>query len=123
MSKTIKGLLIDPEACEISEIEIPVKESGSCLDGMYKALKCSAVDIGRGGLRFLPSHPEDDVWFDDEGLFSGCEYEFKLPDWVPLIGRGLILGWNDEGESIDHTLTPEDIEVLKRSILWGKRLR
>ena len=48
---------------------------------------------------------------------------FKLPEWVPLVGRGLILGFDDEGECVDHTLTPEDIEVLKLTIKWGRRQR
>lgn len=121
MSKTIKGLLIDPEKADIYEVRIPVDEDGSCLEGMYRAIGCSSVDCGRGGLRFLPDHPSDDVWFDDEGLFSGQTGMFKLPDWVPLIGRGLILGFDAEGNSVDHTLTPADIEVLKIVIRFGRR--
>ena len=121
MKNTIKGLLIDPEKSEISEVEIPVNDDGSCLEGMYRAIGCSTVDCGRGGLSYLPSHPADDVWFDDEGLFSGCEFSFMLPDWVPLIGRGLILGFNDDGDCTDHTLTLEDVEALRRSIKWGRQ--
>ena len=121
MSKSIKGLLIDPEKREISEVSIPFDDEGSCLDGMYRALNCTAVDVGRGGLRYLPSHPEDDVWFDDEGLFSDCESMFQLPEWVPLVGRGLVLGFDDEGECVDHHLTADDVEALKHSILWGRR--
>ena len=120
--KVLKGLLIDPEKREISEVEIPVGEDGSCLNGMYRAIGCSAVDVGRGGLRYLPNHPEDDVWFDDEGLFSDCKYSFKLPGWVPLIGRGLILGFNDEGDSVDHTLKPKDVQVLRLTIMWGRQI-
>ena len=119
MSKTIKGLLIDPEKRTVSPVEIPLDEDGSCLHGMYRAIGCATVDCGRGGLRYLPSHPEDDVWFDDEGLFSGCKFSFMLPDWVPIIGRGLILGFNDEGDCVDHTLTAEDIDALRSSIRWG----
>ena len=121
MSKSIKGLLIDPEKREISEVSIPADDDGSCLEGMYSALHCTAVDVGRGGLSYLPSHPADDVWFDDEGLYSDCTALFLLPGWVPLVGRGLILGFDDEGNSVDHTLTAEDIEELKRTIRWGRR--
>lgn len=121
MSKTIKGLLIDPEKREISEIQIPVDGDGSCLEGMYQAIGCTAVDCGRGGLRYLPTQPDDDVWFDDEGLFSDKTTMFELPEWVPLIGRGLILGFDSEGNSVDHTLTPTDIEALKDSIRFYRR--
>ena len=119
--KVLKGLLIDPEKREISEVEIPVEEDGGCLNGMYRAIGCSTVDVGRGGLSYLPSHPADDVWFDDEGLFSGCKFSFMLPGWVPLIGRGLILSFDEDGNSVDHTLTPADINALKCSIRWGRQ--
>lgn len=121
MSKALKGLLIDPEKLEISEVEIPIDDDGSCLQGMYHALGCSAVDVGRDGLSYLPGHPKDDVWFDDEGLFSDKSGMFVLPNWVPLVGRGLILGCDDEGECVDHTLTAEAVAELKRTIVWGGR--
>lgn len=119
----IRGLLIDPEKRQISVIPIVVEKDGTCLDSMYRALNCSTVDCGRGGLRFLPSHPEDDVWFDDEGLYSDSKWTFEIPGWVPLVGRGLVLGFNDKGDCTDCTLTSEDIEELKSAIRWGQRLR
>lgn len=121
MSKNIKGLLIDPYAQKITEVQIPVEDDGSCLNGMYRAIGCECVDVGRGGLRYLPSHPEDDVWFDDEASFTDKTQCFAIPGWQPLIGKGLILGYDDNGNSIDHTLTPEDVEELEESIFWIER--
>ena len=117
----IKGLLIDPERRTITEVEIPVDEDGSSLDGMYRALDCSTVDCGRGGLFGLPGRPADDVWFDDEGLYSDKHDGFVLPGWVPIIGRGLILGFDADGNSVDHTLSGDDVEALTRTIRWWRR--
>lgn len=122
----IKGLLIDPENQSITEVEItpdPYEGGGaSHLESMYKHLKCDCVDLARHLLEYLPSMPNDDVWVDDIGSWGNCPYMFMLPNYVPLIGRALILGHDDfKGESISHTLTAEDIEALRRSIRWLKR--
>lgn len=96
---------------------------GSSLQSMYKILNCEYVDVASGGLQFLPSNPLDDVWFDDEGNFSDCEDCFIIPGWIPLIGRGVILGVNiDNGESINHTLTYDDIAYLRTLIRFCKRV-
>lgn len=121
MTAPLKGLLIDPEKRTITEVEIPVDEDGGCLNGMYKALGCSCVDVGRGGLDFLPGNPDDDVWFDDEGLYSECRYSFEIPGWVPLVGRGLVLGYDAEGECTSHNLTPEAVEILRNVMVWHER--
>ena len=123
MSKTIKGVLIDPEKREITEVDVPVDEYGSCLDGMYQTIDCSCVDCARKRLCWLPGIPEDDVWFDDEYYMTGRD---RIAAWMiqgfgPIGGRGLILGCTEDGESVDHTLTPEAIEELRRAIRWGRR--
>lgn len=118
MKKTIKGLLICPDTRTITEIDVNNEDS---LQAMYEAIKCDCVDVGRGGLQFLPSKPQDDVWFDDEAKFSEKENCFLLPGWVPLIGNGLILGFDDAGNSTNHTLTQEDVAMLRQIIRWCKR--
>jgi hypothetical protein len=70
----------------------------------------------------LPNCPCDDVWFDDEGLYSGNKYMFLIPAFVPLIGRGLILSYNNLGDCESHTLTAEDIDVLRKSIRWLEKV-
>ena len=123
MSNTIKGLLIDPENRTISEVEIAEDENGSTLQSMYQTIGCNCVDCGRGCLTWLPSRVRDDLWFDDEGLYSDCEDCFVIPGLVPLIGKGLILGYDNNGDCTSHTLTPEDVGMLKQRIVWCKRQR
>lgn len=120
--KTIKGILIEPSTSSIREVDVELDgNSSSTLKSMYKLLNCSCVDVGRGGLKFLPSSPDDDVWFDDEGAFRKNEPGFMLPDWVPLIGNGLILSYNDEGDCVSHHLTEEDLKVLREKIQFVRQ--
>ena len=122
MLNSIKGLLIDPENQTITEVDvIEDAKKGSHLASIYEHLQCGWVDVGRNCLSYLPSEPQDDLWFDDEGNFSECPYVFQLPGLVPLVGRALILSYDDEGNSVSHTLTPEDLDVLRASVIWGTR--
>ena len=123
MSNTIKGLLIDPTNRTISEVEIDSDDDGSYLAAMYEVMGCDCVDVGRGGLQFLPSGPIDDVWFDDEGMYSDCEDCFIIPGFVPLIGKGLILCYDENGNSTSYSLTPEDVAELRSVVRWCKRQR
>lgn len=123
---TIKGLLIDPENQTITEVNVnPDSYTGddtSHLGSIYKHLQCSCVDVVRCLLEYLPNKPVDDVWIDDNGNYGNCPYMFLLPGFIPLIGRGLILSYNDaNGESMSHTLTDKDIDALRSSIKWLKR--
>lgn len=122
MRNSIKGLLIDPENQTITEVDVIKDENQeSHLASIYEHLKCSWVDVGRNCLSYLPSKPQDDLWFDDEGNFSDCPYIFQLPRLVPLVGRALILSYDDEGNSCSHTLTLDDIEELRATVIWGVR--
>ena len=121
MRNSIKGLLIDPENQIITEVDVIEDAKKSHLASIYEHLKCSWVDVGRNCLSYLPSKPQDDLWFDDEGNFSDCPYIFQLPRLVPLVGRALILSYDDEGNSCSHTLTLDDIEELRATVIWGVR--
>lgn len=119
----IRGILIDPETRAVGEVLIARDADGCSLDAMYAALGCDTVDVVRGALRGLPSRPEDDVWIDDNGLFrpeeAGC---FQLPDWLSaVVGPGLILGYDADGNCTDHTLTAADLELLRGSVRFLSR--
>lgn len=117
------GVLIDPKSREIREVEIEKDEDGSCLTAMYRELDCEIVDAAPEVMSYLPGHPADDLWFDDEGRFR--EYDcgaFRLsPAFIPIVGRGLILGSDREGNSISHHLSAEAIEFLKNSVMFMTR--
>ncbi len=120
-NKKISGLLIDPESNSVREITLQYDNEGSLLDALYDALGCSTVDAASDCVAFVPSGAVDDLWYDDEGLFSDCEYAFQLPYCVPIIGRGLILSCDDKGYSQSHTLTKDDIECLKDNLIFHRR--
>ena len=48
----------------------------------------------------------DSLYVENQGFFTWNGY----PN--PLAGRGLILGTNEDGESIDTDMEPEDVEKL-----------
>ena len=53
------------------------------------------------------------LYVDDEGLYVENQRFFTWNGYPnPLAGRGLILGTNEDGESIDTDMEPEDVEKL-----------
>jgi hypothetical protein len=114
----VTGWLIKPDEKSIERVELRADSDGSILQEMYKHLQCDYVEVGRHGLAYLPSQPDDDIWFDEEGLFRDYEYGFEIPNWVPILGRGLILGYNHLGDCTSSTLTNLDIEELFRTITF-----
>ena len=97
-----KGILIDVEKREIKEVVIE-----DTLDSIYEQIKCDTFDC-------VQIHEENDVYVDDNGLFSLTPYSkfFHYKTYPqPICGNGLILGIDHEsGESIDTTLTIEEVK-------------
>lgn len=53
----------------------------------------------------------DTLYVDDEGLYNDYKYGFAFNDWsYPILGNGLILGTDDEGNSVDCKFTIEDFK-------------
>ena len=116
--KTIKAILIDVENKEIKELELQSENSSY---NLYKELKCEYITSACGDLFNRLSHA---LFVDDEGLLkeehlgafcirigeTGHLYESQV-----FSGNGIIVGINDEGESIDHQL---DIEIIKDIVRW-----
>jgi hypothetical protein len=116
--KTIKAILIDVENKQIKELEL---HSESSSFNLYKELKCEYITSACGDLFNRLSHA---LFVDDEGLLKeehlgafcirigegGHLYESQV-----FSGNGIIVGINDEGESIDHEL---DIEIIKDIVRW-----
>lgn len=60
---------------------------------------------------------EDTIYVDDEGLFHEITGGFLMPNFsYPLIGNAIILGTNDEGESVDAKSTLEYIRANVRFV-------
>ena len=121
----MKAILIDPQFTTVTEVEY---------DGDYKSIykllsfnnpfnKLSespkrhiprAFDIVRIPIGF------DGIYVDDEGLYAPIQYKWSFryntahPP-INLVNKGLVLGCDDEGDSIEPDST---IESLRSSIKW-----
>lgn len=95
-----KAILIDSTNNEIREVEI-----GDDYREISKTIGCDLFTVVHiGGI--------NDVYVDDEGLLTltrDSRFFHLKPYPEPLAGNGLILGCNDEGESISTDLSIEDV--------------
>ena len=100
----IRGILIDPFDQTYSEVEL--SEDSTFAD----AKKHMQLD---GPLDVVTLSDDTMVVVDDEALLKNDQRYFKLTEFhQPLAGRAIIVGYDDEGE----TLTPEPYDV--HSIEW-----
>lgn len=55
----------------------------------------------------------DVMYVDDEGLYNTFEGGIMMPDWAyPIVGNVLIVGTDDEGNTVDCNTTVEEITPL-----------
>ena len=91
-TKMKKGILIDPETQTISEVEI-------------QTWRDIAPLIGNGCTTFscpVEFDNRDTMYCDDEGLYHDIKGGIMMSDWsYPIIGRVLILGTDEEGDTVD----------------------
>jgi len=109
-----KAILIDVVAKTITEVE-----KGEGIQSIYDHLKCDTFDVvGLGG--GVDCYVDDEgllktPYIDDEGIKHNMNgFTFKGMGNV-LMGNGLILGHNEEGESID---SPVNIEQVKEIVTF-----
>ena len=97
----MKAILIDVYEKEIREVDYD-----GTLDFIYFNLACRAFDVVR-------VDDVNNIFVDDEGLLRQNQLYFEYPSSngiFQLAGNGLILGVDDEGNSISPTLTIEDVK-------------
>ena len=96
----MKAILIDVKTQEIKEVE-----HDNTLQNIYDLIDCRAFDLVR-------IDDVNSIFVDDEGILKDNLY-FEYSDSgrvFQLAGSGLILGVDDEGNSIPPTLTVEDVK-------------
>ena len=100
--KKNRCILIDVEAKRITEVFI---EEG--LQPIYDALKCDYFESVR-------IDDTNDLYVDEEGLFKVDENTkfFQYGTSQYLVGNGLVTAHNDMGETIDTTLSVDDVEKM-----------
>lgn len=100
--KKNRCILIDVEAKRITEVFL---EEG--LQPIYDALKCDYFESVR-------IDDTNDLYVDEEGLFKVDENTkfFQYGTSQYLVGNGLVTAHNDMGETIDTTLSVDDVEKM-----------
>ena len=92
--QAIKGFLIDPQTMRITPIELP-GQSRENLNAMYKAIGCDLVEA------VYLNKEQDAVFVDEEGLLKEPTLFFYIEGThQPLAGRGVVIGCDEEGESV-----------------------
>ena len=107
MSKSFKGILINPRERTITEVVV----EEPTLQSLYKLTGCDCVTI---------AHLDDGhtAWVDDEGLFKPNGI-FKIQSYhSPLAGNAVILSNTSQGEHSDCKLTVA--EVIKTTQFLGE---
>ena len=102
----MKTILIDPETQTVSEVDY----SGTYTD-IYTHIGASCFTCaGIGG------ESDDAIFVDDNGLLNDSGFVFSIADYpTPLVGKGLIMGCDAQGESIATTRT---VEEVRAAVQW-----
>lgn len=104
----MKAILIDPREMDVKEIDVPLE--GGNYKALAQAIGCDLITVAT----YLPNG--DCVFVDDEGLLFSPEHFFSIDGFPqPLAGCGLVMGSNDEGDSIAPTST---VEEITNAVLW-----
>lgn len=107
----MKSILINPFDRTIKVVDYDGK-----LKDMYKLIGCDCVDAP---IRF---ENDDTMFVDDDGLYDSdnSKGSIIMKGWnYPIVGKVLVCGCNEEGESVD-VKTP--IEFFEREIKWVDEL-
>ena len=107
MANPCKAILIDPTNQTITEVEW-----NGDFHHIYNLIDCDTYDVARINAE------GDGIFVDDEGLFKEQQAFFWHSDYPqPLAGKGLILGCDEEGESVVPHTTLEEVTNKVRFVL------
>ena len=102
----MKAYLINAEARTITEVTVGDYKT------YYPLLGCDCFAC-------VGIEDEDTIYVDDNGLLKPQQNFFLYDGYAqPLAGNGLVLGTNDEGESVEPKIT---LETLKSKITFMNR--
>lgn len=104
----MKAILIDPDTQTVA-----VCEHDGGLESLYKLLDCQSIEapIQYDNNDIMYCDEESWLHISDSDNLSG----FMFPNWrYPILGRGLIVGTDDEGEDVDCNSDPLDFI----NIMW-----
>ena len=104
----MKAILIDVKNQKIKEVE-----HDDTLKSIYEHVDCRTFDV-------ISIDNNNYVYVDDEGLFAKEQAYWKFDycndqPHIKLVNKGLVLGCNDEGDSIAPEST---VDYIKSRIIW-----
>ena len=100
----ISGLLIDP--FELSTSRVELSEDSTLADAKKFMQLEGPIDI-------VTLSDNTMVIVDDEALLKNDQRYFKLTEFhQPLAGRAIIVGYDDEGETINGSYNADTIEWM-----------
>ena len=97
----MKAILIDVKNQKVTQVL-----HDNTLESIYKHVDCRTFDV-------VNIDGVNSIYIDDEGLFVEDQLYFEYSGGthkVQLAGNGLILGLNDEGDTVEPTLTLEHVK-------------
>ena len=106
----MKAYLIDPEKEEVTEVDY----SGDYKD-IYKIIDCSTFEI----VGITPKG--DGIYVDEEGLYADRKHLWSFKGILfnnhlfNLINKGLVLGSNIVGDTIEPDLS---LEEVRERVVW-----
>ena len=116
--RKIKGILIDPFACTVAEVE----HDGDDHRNIYKLISHESIPVvDTFSCAYHPDLLEegDAVFVDENALLGRCERFFILKGYPQLLaGKGLVLGSDREGHIVSAATDPE---AIKRAVKFAKR--
>ena len=106
----VRGILIDPEAKTITEVEHDPRKFTQIYELLTTSLhKVETFDI-------VQLTPANALYVDDDGLSKTPQVFFRVEGYPqPLAGRGLILGVDPEGNTVGATLP---LDVVKARVTF-----
>lgn len=108
----MKAYLINP-----FEKTVTVVDYNGKLEQLYELMGCTMVSAP------VEFDNMDTMFADDEGLFNpeNSKGSFMMKDWsYPIVGKILVVGCDEEGNSVD-VKTP--IEFFEKEAIWVDEIK
>lgn len=103
----MKAVLINPKDKTVTDVEITGE-----LQHYYKLIECHTITHAPlTHVKDMDGH-KFTLYVDDEGLFRDVRYHFTIAGRCgTLVGNGIMVGHDGEGNSIDCPLTAAEVAL------------
>jgi len=99
----MKAILIDSKNKTITDVNV----EGDQLQGWYKLIGCKYVEAAH----YFNEH--DSIMVDEEGMLTQPEAFFFVEGaHQPFSGNGLVVGVDEDGETVDVNMTAKELIEL-----------